>query len=240
MDTSPKTVSLPSTLVVEQGETDAKVIILRNMPYVLGKLPHADTGFDNDYISRRHAEVFEVGGVFKVRDLGSNNDTSVNGIRIGAEGQVLRKGDRIELAEGQVILRFETSAPYMIARNPYPAISPRSQKMVGFQDAVKLGFQGYFNFTDEATRAEYWWWHLFHFGVVFLVSLAEVYFLGATVGLAFLIAAFLFIPLLAVRARWLHNIGMSGWWQLLMLVPLLGLIFVIWAGVKEDDSGRAQ
>ena len=73
---------------------------------------------------------------------------------------------------------------------------------------------------------------------MFLVSLAEVIFLGVAVGLAFLVAAFLFIPLLAVRARRLHNIGMSGWWQLLMLVPLLGLIFIIWVGVKEADSGR--
>ena len=76
---------------------------------MLGKLPHADTGFESDYVSRRHAEVFGEEGDYKVRDLGSKNGTSVNGTKVGGQGQALRHSDQIELAGGQVILRFNSS-----------------------------------------------------------------------------------------------------------------------------------
>ena len=40
--------------------------------------------------------------------------------------------------------------------------------MVGFTEAISLGFKNYINFRGRATRAEYWWWFLFVFlgGVV--------------------------------------------------------------------------
>ena len=33
--------------------------------------------------------------------------------------------------------------------------------MVSFPDAIRLGFQHYFDFRSRSTRAEYWWWALF-------------------------------------------------------------------------------
>lgn len=100
---------LPSSLVVEKGECDTSIILLEKTPHVLGKLPNADTGFENAYVSKRHAEVFEEEGHYKIRDLGSKNGTSVNGKKVVEQGQTLHQGDGIELAEGQVILRFNTS-----------------------------------------------------------------------------------------------------------------------------------
>jgi len=100
---------LPSSLVVEKGECDTSIIMLETTPHVLGKLPQADTGFESMYVSRRHAEVFEEEGRYKVRDLGSKNGTTVNGKKVVEQGQTLRQADTIELAEGQVILRFNTS-----------------------------------------------------------------------------------------------------------------------------------
>ena len=100
---------LPSSLVVERGECDTSIIMLEKTPHVLGKLPHADTGFESAYVSKRHAEVLEEGGRYKVRDLGSENGTSVNGKKVVEQSQTLHQGDSIELAKGQVILRFNTS-----------------------------------------------------------------------------------------------------------------------------------
>ncbi len=39
------------------------------------------------------------------------------------------------------------------------------------------------------------------------------------------------LPQLAVGARRLHDTGKSGWWQLLLLIPLIGTIVLIvfWA-----------
>ncbi len=56
-----------------------------------------------------HAQIVQEGERFRVRDLDSKNGTYVNGIRITGEGRVLRSGDRIELAEGQVF--FEVPDP---------------------------------------------------------------------------------------------------------------------------------
>ena len=49
-----------------------------------------------------------------------------------------------------------------------------------------------------------------------------------------------FIPSIAVGARRLHDIGKSGWLQLLGIIPIVGLIILIvwWAkeGDKEDNA----
>ncbi|MEZ5701452.1 MAG: DUF805 domain-containing protein [Burkholderiaceae bacterium] len=54
-------------------------------------------------------------------------------------------------------------------------------------------------------------------------------------------AAFLLgvlLPGIAMGARRLHDIGKSGWWQLLGLIPLLGwLVLLYWAvHPSEDDN----
>ena len=38
-----------------------------------------------------------------------------------------------------------------------------TQSSVGFGEAIGLGFKNYFNFSNRATRAEYWWFVLFYF-----------------------------------------------------------------------------
>ncbi len=37
-----------------------------------------------------------------------------------------------------------------------------------------------------------------------------------------------FLPSLAVGTRRLHDTGRSGWWQLLFLIPLVGLIVLLY------------
>ena len=83
--------------------------------------------------------------------------------------------------------------------------------MVNFGTAIQLGFQRYFDFSGRSTRAELWWWSLFT-NLVQLIPL-----IGSVIALAAL------IPSIALTSRRLHDIGKSGWWQLL---PLGGLILV--------------
>ena len=78
---------------------------------------------------------------------------------------------------------------------------------VGFGEAISRGFTNYFTFSGRASRPEYWWWVLFTA-------------LVAIIPLSILVT---FIPSLALASRRLHDIGKSGWWQLL---PLGGLILV--------------
>ena len=99
--------------------------------------------------------------------------------------------------------------------------------MVGFGEAISLGFKNYINFNGRATRAEYWWWFLFIVvtGVVLgtIDSITGIGTLQSIFNLATL------IPGLALGARRLHDIEKSGWWQLLWLAIIVGwIILIIW------------
>ncbi len=73
---------------------------------------------DNPFISRLHAQIVQEGERFRIRDLDSRNGTYVNGNRISGEGHILRSGDRIELAEGQVVLKFRTRGTTLTLQSP--------------------------------------------------------------------------------------------------------------------------
>ncbi|MQF68215.1 DUF805 domain-containing protein [SAR202 cluster bacterium AD-802-K11_MRT_200m] len=107
--------------------------------------------------------------------------------------------------------------------------------MVGFIQAISLGFSNYFNFQGRATRAEYWWWALFIViadGLVnFIDSILGTGFIGMLFGLAIL------IPGLALGARRLHDIGKSGWWLLLWIAILPGIILLVWA-IRQGNRGQ--
>lgn len=98
-----------------------------------------------------------------------------------------------------------------------------------FQDSIKLCFQKYADFSGRAKRPEYWWFALFCFLGALILELAGTY-----VSWAFSLVTLL--PSLAVGARRLHDIGKSGWWQLLWLIPVLGWIVVIYFLVQEGEA----
>ncbi|GAA6153560.1 DUF805 domain-containing protein [Pseudoteredinibacter isoporae] len=90
-----------------------------------------------------------------------------------------------------------------------------------FMDAIKR----YADFSGRARRKQYWMYILFYIIFSIVVSIVDsilgTAFLGAIYGLALL------VPSLAIGARRLHDTGRSGWWQLLYLIPLIGLIVMI-------------
>jgi pSer/pThr/pTyr-binding forkhead associated (FHA) protein len=70
-----------------------------------------------DDASRRHAEVYEEGGNFLVRDLGSKNGTFVNGELVGGP-RALEPGDRIGVGSSQITFcRVDASLESFLA-NP--------------------------------------------------------------------------------------------------------------------------
>ncbi len=102
--------ALPPVLVVEQGASDASVFPLDSLPCVMGKPPGAHLAIDSPFVSRRHAEVRMTDDGHRLFDLGSKNGTIVNGVRLSQAGHLLANGDKIELARGQVVLRFRTAS----------------------------------------------------------------------------------------------------------------------------------
>lgn len=85
------------------------------------------------------------------------------------------------------------------------------------KDAVRRGFERSFQFSGTATRAEFWWFILFVAVGIRVVDLI----------LSLFLSLLLFIPLLSVGARRLHDINFSGWWQLLALTIIGGLVLLV-------------
>lgn len=74
----------------------------------LGRASDNDITFENDSVSGHHAEIYHLpDGTFQICDLNSTNGTWVNGQRIN--GQILKNGDVVELAEVRLHFRIEGS-----------------------------------------------------------------------------------------------------------------------------------
>ena len=105
--------------------------------------------------------------------------------------------------------------------------------------------QHYADFTGRARRSEYWYFVLFNFIVSILIGLSLGVIAGllnvpALVYLAYLWSLAVFIPSLAVSVRRLHDIGRSGWWLLLSLIPLVGSIILIIWHCTDSQPGANQ
>ena len=102
-----------------------------------------------------------------------------------------------------------------------------------FKQAVTTCLRKYADFTGRAGRSEFWWFALF----TVLVSLVASFLLGRWFGqLANLV---LLLPSIAVGTRRLHDIGKSGWFQLIWLVPLVGWLLLIYWFVQPSTSANA-
>jgi uncharacterized membrane protein YhaH (DUF805 family) len=69
-------------------------------------------------------------------------------------------------------------------------------------------------FDGRAARSEYWFFMLFQ-----VLAYAVAGILGGR--LAPLLSLALFLPMLAVQVRRLHDQGRSGWFYLLVFIPLV-------------------
>lgn len=70
-------------------------------------------------------------------------------------------------------------------------------------------------------RSEFWWFFLFQIIVMVIAS-----FLGDVI--SGIVSIALLLPALAVGARRLHDVGRSGWWQLLTLTGIGVLVLIFW------------
>ncbi len=93
---------------------------------------------------------------------------------------------------------------------------------MGFVAAVRSAFANYANFRGRATRSQYWWFVLFYLILVIVLSAIRLSALSALVELA------LIVPNISLQVRRHHDAGRSGWWTLTSLVPLWGLILLLY------------
>lgn len=100
-------------------------------------------------------------------------------------------------------------------------------------------------FQGRARRKEYWYFALFN--IIFSIILgvidgvtgsfspeAGIGLLGSIYSLAIL------IPAIAVSVRRLHDTNRSGWWLLILLIPLIGSIVFLIFTVQDSKPEENQ
>ena len=115
--------------------------------------------------------------------------------------------------------------------------------MIGYIDAIRIGFQKYRDFSGRSTKPEYWKWFLFVLIGVLILSILDIrmhtYNFQAGGGLyGGLFRVVTLIPSLSLGARRLHDINRTGWWQLLLFIPVIGWIALLVLAAKDGDVGK--
>ncbi len=108
---------------------------------------------------------------------------------------------------------------------------------MNFVEAVKSGFRNYVNFSGRAVRSEYWYWTLFATVVaVVFGTIDQLLYPGDEMGafsvVDIIVSLALLLPGIAVSVRRLHDIDRTGWWLLLGLTIIGGLVLLYWACVR--------
>ena len=101
---------------------------------------------------------------------------------------------------------------------------------MNFQQSIEKCFKNYANFNGRATRSEYWWFILFGVLVSFGTSIIDFIIdpTGNFILFNSIASLVLIIPQLSAACRRLHDTGRSGWWQLLYLTIIGGIVVLIW------------
>ena len=114
---------------------------------------------------------------------------------------------------------------------------------------LKVMRDNYANFSGRARRREYWMYVLVQsiimIGLMILDSILGLDFelQGISLGYGYLYSIggiVHFIPSLAVLVRRLHDVGKSGWFYFIFLIPIIGIIWLLvlycTEGQKQDNK----
>lgn len=119
-----------------------------------------------------------------------------------------------------------------------------------FIESVKSAYRNYVKFSGRASRSEYWWYALFQGVIAIVIAVIE----GGTTtvttvdGLSAAYAAgpvgsvwalVNLIPSIAIGVRRLHDKDRSGWWLLIIFIPLVGaLVLLYWFVTRGSESAN--
>jgi uncharacterized membrane protein YhaH (DUF805 family) len=107
-----------------------------------------------------------------------------------------------------------------------------------FQDSIRTVLSKYATFTGRAGRPEYWWWVLAVLIAAAVASVLDGMIFGSDVSIfGGLLSLAIVVPNIAVGVRRLHDTDRSGWWLTLTLIPVIGLLVLIWFMIQPGTPG---
>ena len=117
---------------------------------------------------------------------------------------------------------------------------------MSFQEAVQTVFSKYATFEGRARRSEYWFFMLFVCCVNVVINILSVFLGGNDMlsmvlsGISVVFSLGILVPQIAVAVRRLHDIGKSGWFYLIGLIPFIGWIFMLVWFCTDSQPGDNQ
>lgn len=108
-----------------------------------------------------------------------------------------------------------------------------------FKQSVISVFAKYKTLSGRARRSEFWYFALFQLLLGIATAVIDTILFGGHSVVSYLTFA-LAIPGLTVSVRRLHDIGKSGWWYLLILVPIVGCIVLLYWFAQDGTVGSNQ
>ena len=132
-----------------------------------------------------------------------------------------------------------------MSKFPVKSSQSRPKNMMKPSTAVEICFQEkYFDFSGRSSRSEFWFFLMFNVLFASIINTVVLY-VGSLFGywgdlissvLSIIVSLLFFIPLMSVSARRLHDVGKSGWYALIGLIPLLGWYLLIKAYADEGET----
>ena len=116
----------------------------------------------------------------------------------------------------------------------------------------KVVFENYVNFQGRARRAEYWNFTLCNFLITLVLYIPIFLSIGTNpteapgamfwifYGLLMIYSLAVLLPSLGVAVRRLHDVGKSGWFLLLGLIPIVGGIILLVFMVTDSQPHENQ
>ncbi|MGD0830813.1 MAG: DUF805 domain-containing protein [Terracidiphilus sp.] len=105
-------------------------------------------------------------------------------------------------------------------------------------DWYVMVWQRFAEFDGRSRRKEYWMFALFNFLICLgLLFIGILFFKHGGFVLCLVYELAQIIPSLAVSVRRLHDIGKSGWWLLIALIPFLGGLILFVFTILDSEPG---
>jgi uncharacterized membrane protein YhaH (DUF805 family) len=103
----------------------------------------------------------------------------------------------------------------------------------------------YVDFSGRARRREYWWFWLINSiiaSVLWMIAFFTINDSGSSpiFWILYLFALAIVLPSLAVQIRRLHDVGKSGWWIFISLVPFIGSLWLLVLMLSDSQTGTNQ
>ena len=119
----------------------------------------------------------------------------------------------------------------------------RPANMMSFMDAVQTCLQQYVGFDGRASRSEYWWFVLATGIAGFVAGFLDAIIFGPELSdpawISFALNLGLFLPILCVIFRRLHDHSKSGW-NVLWVLTGIGTFYILYLMIVDGEAHDNQ